>query len=132
LENGSESSSTVWRTIQDWLYEILKLIDVRLALAIGLIAFLVAVGFDSAGNHAAAADLANRGHSKPVVTVVTQSSMNTAPAKSAGFSAQGLIQPNDPRLATARRLHHGTLTGAVITSSRLTQAHFFTDLPSSP
>jgi hypothetical protein len=123
LDNGSESSSAFWSTLQDWAYQGLQLIDLRLALAIGLITFLVAVGFDSAGNQAEAADLANRASLAPSVTIVNRSQ---------GESLATAESPQNSQAVVTKRLRHGTLTSAVMTGSRLTQAHFFTDLPSRP
>jgi hypothetical protein len=130
LDNGSESSSAFWSTLQDWAYQGLQLIDLRLALAIGLITFLVVVGFDSAGNQAEAADLVNRASLAPSVAIVNRSQGNGEPAQPSTAATAKL--PQQAQSVAAKRLRHGTLTSAVMTSSRLTQAHFFTELPSRP
>lgn len=115
--NDTEPSSAFWASVQEGIFQVLQIIDIRLALVIGLAAFMLAVGFDSSGNRAEAADL------------VTQSSMvpvNVA-ASPVGYEMEPLR--GEAQLAAARRLHHGTLTSAIITSNRLTNAHFFLDLP---
>ena len=120
--NDTEPSSAFWASVQEGIFQVLQIIDIRLALVIGLAAFMLAVGFDSSGNQAEAADL------------VTQSSMvpvNVA-ASPVGYEPVGYeIMPlkGEAQLAAARRLRHGTLTSAIITNNRLTDAHFFLDLP---
>ena len=118
--NNSEPSTTFWDSVQDIAIQVLQLIDARLALLIGLAAFMLAVGFDSSGNPAEAADLATRATLVPVrVAAAVPSNFSLEPPPAAG----------DAQLATARRLRHGNLTSAIITNNRLTEAHFFTDLP---
>jgi hypothetical protein len=120
LLNNSEPSTTFWDSVQDIAIQVLQLIDARLALLIGLAAFMLAVGFDSSGNPAEAADLATRATLVPVrVSAVVPSNFSLEPAPAVG----------DAQLATARRLRHGNLTSAIITNNRLTEAHFFADLP---
>ncbi|MFQ4136628.1 hypothetical protein PGN35_009930 [Nodosilinea sp. PGN35] len=121
--NDSESSSTLWATVHDVAFQVLQVIDIRLALLIGLAAFMLAVGFDSSGNQAEAADLINRSSLVPVrVAPVSPSSSS--------YSLAGESSVGDAQLAMARRLHHGGLTSPIITNNRLTDAHFFTELPS--
>ncbi|TVQ06792.1 MAG: hypothetical protein EA368_16135 [Leptolyngbya sp. DLM2.Bin27] len=122
--NDTESSATFWASVQDVAIQALQLIDIRLALVIGLAAFMLAVGFDSSGNRAEAADLVTRAAPVPV-----RVSVQAAPSPR-GYAAEGALLPSDAQLATARRLRHGTLTSAIMTNNRLTEAHFFTDLPS--
>lgn len=117
--NDSESSSTVWASVQDAVFQILQIIDIRLALVIGLAAFMLAVGFDSSGNRAEAADLVTTSSLVPVRVASVSSTYSLAEGSGA----------EDAQLATARRLRHGSLTSAILTNNRLTDSHFFTDLP---
>ena len=119
--NNTKSSSPLWTSVQDAAFWVLQIVDIRLALVIGLAAFMLAVGFDSSGNKAEAADLVTSPSLVPVSV-----SVSTAP--SYAFAGQPLV--GDAQLATARRLRHGSLTSAIMTSNRLTNAHFFIDLPS--
>ncbi|MBW4462234.1 MAG: hypothetical protein KME47_18645 [Nodosilinea sp. WJT8-NPBG4] len=119
--NNTKSSSSLWTSLQDAAFWVLQIVDIRLALVIGLAAFMLAVGFDSSGNKAEAADLVTGPSLVPV-------SVSVAAAPSYDSAEQPLIK--DAQLATARRLRHGSLTSAIMTSNRLTNAHFFTDLPS--
>ena len=129
LSHESESSLTLWSLLQDWAYQSLQLIDLRLALVLALIGFLVTVGLDSGGNPAAAADLVNPGVLPVPVAAVERYSVSDS--WSGSRSAQAQVPALEAQqLATARRLRHGTLTSAIMTSNRLTEAHFFTDLPS--
>jgi hypothetical protein len=121
LFNNTKSSSSLWTSLQDAAFWVLQIVDIRLALVIGLAAFMLAVGFDSSGNKAEAADLVTGPSLVPV-------SVSVAAAPSYDSAEQPLIK--DAQLATARRLRHGSLTSAIMTSNRLTNAHFFTDLPS--
>jgi hypothetical protein len=126
LSNEVEPSSTLWASLQAWAYQGLQIIDLRLALVIGAIAFLLVVSVDSAGNPAEAADFA-RAPQVPVSLVQVDSASGLGdPSFNRGFTAPELGHPSSPDY----RLHHGTMTSAIMTSSRLTQAHFFTDLPS--
>lgn len=111
---------SLWNRLQDWAYFFLQIVDLRVALVMGLLAFLVAVSVDSGGNAAAAADLPPQ-PPIPVVAVPIQGDRSSAGPES--------LPPSE--LITARRLHHGTLTSAIMTSNRLTEAHFFTDLPTA-
>jgi hypothetical protein len=92
-----------------------QVIDLRLALVMALLAFVLAVSLDSAGNAAEAADLANATYRPgPLVTIVaSQPSPSMASA---------------PALEAPRRLHHGLMTSAILTNNRLTEAHLFTDV----
>lgn len=119
--NDTDTPTTVWASAQDLALQVLQAIDIRLALLLGLAAFLIAVSFDSSGNPAEAADLAM--HGAPVPVVITAAPQPVAERFASDAAAQ---------LATARRLHHGGLTSAIITNNRLTDAHFFTDLPLQP
>ncbi|MBD1875786.1 hypothetical protein H6F75_20080 [Nodosilinea sp. FACHB-131] len=119
--NDTKSSSTLWSSVQNAAFWVLQIVDIRLALVIGLAAFMLAVGFDSSGNKAEAADLATGPSLVPVSVSVTAT-------PSYAFAGQPLVR--DAQLATARRLRHGSLTSAIMTSNRLTDAHFFIDLPS--
>jgi hypothetical protein len=122
LLNKSGSSSTFWSSVQDTVFRVLQIIDLRLALLIGLAAFLVAVSFDASGNPAEAADLVNQASLVPVAVTVTPEDLRPRDA---------LATP-EASLAANSRLRHGGLTSALMTSSRLTDAHFFTDLPGEP
>lgn len=121
--NNTESSPAFWSSAQDVAIQVLQVIDIRLALLVGLAAFMLAVGFDSSGNQAEAAHL------------VTQASLGPVriSAQAAASPGNSFLEPSavagDAQLAAARRLHHGNLTSAIITNNRLTEAHFFTDLP---
>ncbi|PSN14511.1 hypothetical protein C7293_11340 [filamentous cyanobacterium CCT1] len=108
--------------MQDVAIQVLQVIDIRLALLIGLAAFMLAVGFDSSGNRAEAADLAAQSALVPVTV-----SAQMTPAGSSVFVPS--TTASDAQLAAARRLRHGNLTSAILTNNRLTEAHFFTDLP---
>lgn len=121
--NDSESSPGFWGAVQDFAIQVLQVIDIRLALVIGLTAFMLAVGFDSSGNQAEAADLVNQASLVPV-RVSTQ----RVAAPGNRVLAPTLVG-DEAQLATARRLRHGHLTSAILTNNRLTEAHFFTDLP---
>lgn len=114
--------TSVWSWLQDWAYAIAQLINLRVALAIALVAFLIAVSVDSAGNPAEAADLA----APPVSVQVVSGAAGALLVNDAASDAADLQQ-----LSTARRLRHGMMTSAIMTSNRLTEAHFFTDLPSA-
>lgn len=133
MSKDTETPSNFLANLQDVLLQAGQIIDIRLALLIGLIAFFIAVGFDSSGNQAEAADLLRQKPlSAPTVTV-SERSMANARANLTISGAQSTEGgANTPGLSAAQRLRHGTLTSAMMTSSRLTQAHFFTDLPSSP
>jgi hypothetical protein len=124
LLNDTESSANFWASVQGVVFQALQLIDIRLALLIGLAAFMLAVGFDSSGNRAEAADLVKSASLVPVRV----SAQPTPIAR--GYGADASLLSSDAQLATARRLRHGTLTSAIMTNNRLTEAHFFTDLPS--
>jgi hypothetical protein len=124
LLNDTESSANFWASVQGVVFQALQLIDIRLALLIGLAAFMLAVGFDSSGNRAEAADLVTRASLVPV-----RVSAQPTPVVS-GYGTDASLLSSDAQLATARRLRHGTLTSAILTNNRLTEAHFFTDLPS--
>lgn len=122
MYSDNESPSSLWTSIQDAVFHVVQIIDLRLALLIGLAAFMLAVGFDSSGNRAEAADLVTRSSVVPVSVRMAEASSSYA------FAGEPLV--GDAQLATARRLRHGSLTSAIITSNRLTGAHFFIDLPS--
>jgi hypothetical protein len=107
--------------VQDVILHALQLIDIRLAIVIGLAAFMVAVSVDSSGNPAAAADLVNRSDLVPVT--IAPAPQSSAPS--------GLYEDDLAQLSSARRLHHGGLTSAIMTSNRLTDAHLFTELPAN-
>jgi hypothetical protein len=117
--NNTDSTSTFWSSVQDITLSALQLIDIRLAIVIGLAAFMVAVSVDSSGNSAEAADLVNRSPLVPVM--IAPAPLPSAPS--------GLYGDDLARLSTARRLHHGGLTSAIMTNNRLTDAHLFTELP---
>lgn len=118
--NDSEPSPDIWASVQAIAIQVLQAIDIRLALLIGLAVFTLAVGFDSAGNQAKAADLSMRSVPVRVLSPAT-------------FPDSGVLQSSaaidDAQQETSRRLHHGTLTSAILTNNRLTDAHLFTDLP---
>lgn len=118
--NDTDSPSAFWSSVQDVILHALQLIDLRLAIVIGLVTFMVAVSVDASGNPAEAADLVNRSALVPVAI---------APAPQAS-APNGLYGDDLAQLSSAHRLHHGGLTSAIMTSNRLTDAHFFTDLPS--
>jgi hypothetical protein len=128
LSHDTEKPSSFWASLQNLLFQAGQLIDLRLALLMGLLAFFVAVGFDSSGNQAEAADLLRQSPvaPAPAVTIVEKAAFrpNERPTTQSGGRETTTLE-------TARRLRHGSLTSAVMTSNRLTQAHFFTDLPSS-
>jgi hypothetical protein len=123
LSNETEPSSMFWGLVQDLAYQIFQVIDLRLALVIALIGFLVTVGFDSSGHAAAAADLG------PPTAAAAATTLGPASIEGETAGAAFSLEVGQS-WATAQRLRHGTLTSAIMTSSRLTDAHFFTDLPS--
>lgn len=118
----------------NWGYWLLRLIDARLVLCLGVAIFFLAVGVDSSGNYATAADLG-------AVSVVKEASVGlgdlvAAPTRIAPDLKSGAQQPDeasylefDPEIAN--RLSHGELTRAVLTGSHLTRAHFFIDAPTT-
>lgn len=122
--NDTESSTSFWTSVQDVSLQVLQIIDIRLALLIGLAAFMLAVGFDSSGNQAEAADLITQASLVPVRV----STPVTSP-DGLGYGFGLTATSDDSQSATALRLRHGTLTSAIMTSNRLTEAHFFTNLP---
>jgi hypothetical protein len=101
--------------LRKWGQIVQQVIDLRLALVIALLAFVLVISLDSAGNTAEAADLANSTYraSPPVTTVAPQPSLAVGSA---------------PALEVPHRLRHGLMTSAILTSNRLTEAHLFTDL----
>jgi hypothetical protein len=121
LFSDTKSSPTLWAYVQNAAFWVLQIVDIRLALVISLTAFMLAVGFDSSGNRAEAADLLTGSLLVPV-------SVSVAAAPSYALTEQ--FSARDAQLATAHRLRHGSLTSAIMTSNRLTDAHFFIDLPS--
>ncbi len=98
-----------------------QVVDLRLACVIGLLAFLIAVSVDSGGNAAEASDLANSAY-RPAAVVITASATNPPRSTLLAADADGATP------ATSLGLHHGMITSAIMTSSRLTEAHFFTEL----
>jgi hypothetical protein len=131
LSQDTETPSNLLANLQDALFQVGQIIDIRLALLIGLLAFFVVVGFDSSGNQAEAADLLQYRQMAPAPAITVVEGGNFTTDNDTVASVGQGVHSDTVSLATARRLRHGTLTGAVMTSSRLTQAHFFTDLPSS-
>jgi len=129
LSHDTETPPNFLVHLQDVLFKVGQMIDIRLALLIGLLAFFVAVGFDSSGNQAEAAHLL-RQHQASLVPNVTPADGDTLNRSSQLISSKTEAVSSNASVATARRLRHGTLTSAVMTGNRLTQAHFFTDLPS--
>jgi len=131
LSHDTETPSNFLANLQDVLFQAGQIIDLRLALLIGLLAFFVAVGFDSSGNQAEAADLLRQPHVGPTPAITLVKGMASSPTSDIAPTTSQSVGDDNSGLATAKRLRHGTLTGALMTSNRLTQAHFFTDLPSS-
>jgi hypothetical protein len=122
----SEGFKNLCQLLANWSYWLLKLIDLRLAVVIGVGMFLMAVGVDSSGNYATAADL--RQASVPITRTASdhpqpQPQPQVQPQSNAKAEASYL--EFDP--AIANRLRQGDITSASLTSSRLTKAHFFTD-----
>ena len=122
--NNAEPSTTAWAPLKEVVLQVLKLVDIRLALLICLATFMLAVGFDSSGNTAQAADLV--GQSSPVPVTLS----NGGNAMLATPENYAVSVSSETQLATARRLHHSSLTGASLINNRLTDAYLFTDLPS--
>lgn len=108
------SPLSIAQRIQLWGRMARQVIDLRLALVMALLTFVLAVSLDSAENTAEAADLAPSTY-RPIPTVVM-----VAPQPSAMDAA--------PALEVPRRLHHGLMTSAILTNNRLTEAHLFTDM----
>lgn len=104
--------------LQSWSQLARQVIDLRIALVIGLLAFMLAVSFDSGGNKAVAADLANPSPLPVEVTAAEPQPARELDARSA------VALPS-----STERLYHGTMTGSILTGRRMTGAHFFTDLP---
>ena len=118
--NKPTAAAVVWSSVQNAGLRLFQIIDMRLALVMGLAAFMLAVGFDSSGHPAAAADLATR--------------YSPVPVKLASVPPSSGWETGEPRasevpLATSRHLRYGGLTRALITNSHLTDARFFVDLP---
>jgi len=113
------SPRSIVQRLRDWSQGARQIIDLRLALVVGLLAFVLVVSLDSAGNSAQAADLTNPVN-RPSIRV-------TVAVPQAAGEAESTSTWNDP--VTARRLNHGLMTSPLMTSNRLTNAHFFTDLP---
>ncbi|MEB3290529.1 MAG: hypothetical protein VKI82_11485 [Leptolyngbya sp.] len=115
------SHGSIMQRLRGWSQVVRQIIDPRLALVVGLLAFVLVVSLDSAGNSAQAADLANPAN-RPSITVTL------AVPQGAGEAEPTSTWDNS---GTARRLHHGLMTSPLMTSNRLTDAHFFTDLPTN-
>ncbi|MGG6241271.1 hypothetical protein ACQ4N7_21825 [Nodosilinea sp. AN01ver1] len=122
MRNDTESSPAFWSAVQDVAVQVIQVIDIRLALLIGLAVFMLAVGFDSSGNQAEAADLVTQSALVPVRVSARAASLD-------GDFFDPSAASDDAQLVTARRLRHGSLTSAILTNNRLTEAHFFTELP---
>lgn len=106
-----------WRQrLSDWGYALLQIVDIRLAIALAVAAFLLAVGVDSSGNYASAADLD--------LAVQQQAFEMSAPRLK---PEPETAEERSERLAIANRLRHSELTHASMTSSHMTRAHFFSD-----
>lgn len=106
-----------WRQrFLNWGYALLQIIDMRLAVALAIATFLIAISIDSSGNYAAAADLD--------AAVQRQTLELTAPPLHAESASP---QQQTRRLALANRLRHSELTHASLTRDHLTRAHFFSD-----
>lgn len=118
--NKATTFSVVWSSAQTAVLRLFQIIDIRLALLMGLAAFMLAVGFDSSGHPAAAADLVTRSSPVPV---------KLASAPSSPGRETGEPWTSEVPLATSHHLRYGGLTRAIITNSHLTDAHFLTDLP---
>ncbi|MGF1567736.1 MAG: hypothetical protein ACFCVD_06660 [Nodosilinea sp.] len=131
------SFPNLWGHLWDWDIQLSRRLGFGLALAVGLMAFLGVVGFDSMGNPAAAAVLGGRvaqvaaplplpvmvmGHLQPPAspTVALSTSTNT---EGLGRQEPPVIQPS---------LGHGSLTGFTLTGGRLTKAHCLTNLSFRP
>jgi hypothetical protein len=97
-----------------------QVIDLRFACVIGLLAFMIAVSVDSGGNAAEAADLTHSAY-RPALVVIASTSQPQSTVLA--------TDAEETTPATVRRLHHSRMTSAIMTSSRMTKAHFFTDLP---
>ncbi|HEY9881121.1 MAG TPA: hypothetical protein V6D29_21860 [Leptolyngbyaceae cyanobacterium] len=129
MEIDSKKSGSWLKQLLNWSYWLIRLIDVRLALVVGLGAFLLTVGVDS-NNYATAADL--REASVQTINLA-------APHLSHAASGHVESEPKqtsettylefDP--AIAHRLSQGALTRAVFTGSHLTRAHLFTQTANS-
>ena len=123
LNSEVEDIPSWQQRLTNWSYALLKIIDIRLAIVVGITAFLLAVGIDSSGNLASAADYAPSASADfPIATDTL------APAVAPRDEASYLEY--DP--AIAARLRHGEVTSAILVGNRLTRAHFFTDLQVSP
>lgn len=108
-----------WRQrLTDWGYALFQVIDIRLAIVIGITVFLLAVGVDSSGNPASAADYAP---SEATDFPLAAEGVSTAKTEYATTYLD-----YDPQ--TASRLRHSEVTSAALTTSRLTRAHFFIDV----
>ncbi|PSN18012.1 hypothetical protein C7271_14765 [filamentous cyanobacterium CCP5] len=102
--------------LANWGYTLLQIIDLRLAIALAVAAFLLAVGVDSSGNLASASALD--------AAVQQQAFEMSAPRLK--------VEPESPaqqteRLEVANRLRHSEMVHASMTSSHLTRAHLFSD-----
>ncbi|QQE63564.1 hypothetical protein GFS31_02310 [Leptolyngbya sp. BL0902] len=111
------SSLSIGQRIQAWGQIASQVIGLRLALAMGLLAFVFAVSLDSAGNAAEAADLASPAYYAAPMVMMVEPQSDPIPAPD--FDLENLA---------SSRLRHGLVTSAILTSNRLTEAHLFTDL----
>ena len=64
--NKATTFSVVWSSAQTAVLRLFQIIDIRLALLMGLAAFMLVVGFDLSGHPAAAADMGTRSSPVPV------------------------------------------------------------------
>lgn len=108
---------SVWRRLRDWGQMAQRMIDLRLALIVGVLAFWVAVSFDSGGNLAAAADL-------------TMATTSTAVTQSPLPSDDGPVVAPDPLAALGGLHSHRAITRATVTKGHLTRARLVTSRPS--
>lgn len=130
MEIGSKKSENWLKQLLNWGSWLIQLIDLRLALVIGLGVFLIAVGVDSSNNYANAADL--REASIRTLDLAAPHPSNTASSRVQAEAKQTdevTYLEFDP--AIAHRLNHSALTQAVLTGSHLTRAHLFTHTANS-
>ncbi|NJL48540.1 MAG: hypothetical protein HC929_14980 [Leptolyngbyaceae cyanobacterium SM2_5_2] len=135
LSSVSERSvSERWVGWPGWAKLALQVIDMRLALVMGLLAFLITVSFDAARNPAEASDFTNRARFQagllPVTVVQRQANAAQGTAKSSLETATATsAQATDSQTQLHYSPHHGMITSASVVDDRITAARFLSGQP---
>ncbi len=120
-------ASTLWMALQGGVRLALQVVDMRLALVIGFLAFVITVSFDAAGHPAEAADFGHRPGTESgllPVTVVQRWERADLPASSGNVVA---LNPTTDQAINRQReplseSHHGMITSASLIDDRITAA----------